>query len=276
MRDLVFTFLGRPAGIIGLALLGFVCLMAALAPVLYPASPWDMSGIPFSRPGENGMMLGADTLGRDVASGILHGARVSLLIGTASALAAVCIGVLLGCVAGYAGGFVDTAIVRFTEIFQTIPSFVLAILMVAILTPSLATIILAIALVSWPPLARLTRAQVMSISQREFVQAARCQGQSTLSIVVRHVLPNAISPVIVAGSLTVAAAILIEAALSFMGLGDPNFMSWGYMIGAGRTVIRQAWWMSVFPGLAILLTVVAINLVGEALNDALNPRISRA
>jgi peptide/nickel transport system permease protein len=125
-------------------------------------------------------------------------------------------------------------------------------------------------------LARLTRAQVMSISQREFVQAGLCQGQSTLSVVVRHVLPNAISPIVVAGSLTVAAAILIEAALSFMGLGDPNFMSWGYMIGAGRTVIRQAWWMSVFPGMAILLTVVAINLVGEALNDALNPRISRA
>lgn len=276
MRNFMRVFLGRPAGMVGLALLGFVCLMAALAPLLYPASPWDMSGIPFSRPGENGMLLGADTLGRDVAAGILHGARVSLLIGIASALAAACIGVLLGCVAGYAGGVVDMAIVRFTEIFQTIPSFVLAILMVAILTPSLGTIILAIALVSWPPLARLTRAQVMSISQREFVQAALCQGQSTVSVVVRHVLPNAISPVIVAGSLTVAAAILIEAALSFMGLGDPNFMSWGYMIGAGRTVIRQAWWMSVFPGFAILLTVVAINLVGEALNDALNPRISRA
>jgi len=276
MRDLMRTFLRRPAGIVGLALLGLVCLMAALAPVLYPASPWEMTGVPFSRPGENGMLLGADTLGRDVASGVVHGARVSLLIGIASALAASCIGVLLGCIAGYAGGLVDMAIVRFTELFQTIPTFVLAILLVAILTPSLATIILAIALVSWPPLARLTRAQVMSIMRREFVQAARCQGQSTLSIVTRHVLPNAISPIIVAGSLTVAAAILIEAALSFMGLGDPNFMSWGYMIGAGRTVIRQAWWMSVFPGMAILLTVVAINLVGEALNDALNPRISRA
>lgn len=276
MRDFARTFLRRPAGIVGLLLLGFVCLMALLAPVFYPASPWEMSGIPFSRPGENGMLLGADTLGRDVASGILHGARVSLLIGIASAVAASCIGVLLGCIAGYAGGLADIAIVRFTELFQTIPSFVLAILLVAILTPSLATIILAISLVSWPPLARLTRAQVMSISQREFVQAGRCQGQSTLSVVVRHVLPNAISPIVVAGSLTVAAAILIEAALSFMGLGDPNFMSWGYMIGAGRTVIRQAWWMSVFPGMAILLTVVAINLVGEALNDALNPRISRA
>ncbi|SMH47257.1 ABC transporter permease [Mesorhizobium australicum] len=276
MRDFMRTFLLRPAGMVGMLLLALICLLAILAPLIYPASPWEMSGAPFSQPGENGMLLGSDTLGRDIAAGIAHGARVSILIGLASTLTALCIGVLLGCIAGYAGGMVDSAIVRFTEIFQTIPSFVLAILFVAILTPSIGTIILAIGLVSWPPLSRLTRAQVKTVSQREFVQAARCQGQSTISIVVRHVLPNAISPIIVAGSLTVAAAILIEAALSFMGLGDPNFMSWGYMVGAGRTVIRQAWWMSVFPGLAILLTVVAINLVGEALNDTLNPRISRA
>lgn len=276
MQDFMRTFLRRPAGLVGLLLLALICLLAILAPLLYPVSPWEMTGVPFSRPGENGMLLGSDTLGRDIAAGIAHGARVSILIGLASTLTALCIGVPLGCIAGYAGGVVDSAIVRVTEVFQTIPSFVLAILFVAILTPSIGTIILAIGLVSWPPLSRLTRAQVKTVSQREFVQAARCQGQSTFSIVLRHVLPNAVSPIIVAGSLTVAAAILIEAALSFMGLGDPNFMSWGYMIGAGRTVIRQAWWMSVFPGIAILLTVVAINLVGEALNDTLNPRISRA
>ncbi|WP_010140585.1 ABC transporter permease [Oceanicola sp. S124] len=276
MSQFLKTFLRRPAGAVGLTLLVLVAAMAIFAPLIYPASPWEMSGIPFSRPGENGMLMGADTLGRDIAAGVVHGARVSIVIGIASTLTALLIGVTLGCIAGYAGGMVDGAIVRFTEIFQTIPNFVLAILLVAILTPSIGTIILAIGLVSWPPLARLTRAQVRSVSTREFVQAARCQGQSTLSVVVRHVLPNAVSPIIVLGAMTVAAAILIEAALSFMGLGDPNFMSWGYMIGAGRTVIRQAWWMSVFPGLAILTTVIAINLVGEALNDALNPRISRA
>ncbi|WP_068297971.1 ABC transporter permease [Pararhodobacter sp. CCB-MM2] len=276
MPQFLKTFLRRPAGAVGLTLLALVTAMAIFAPLIYPASPWEMSGIPFSQPGENGMLMGADTLGRDIAAGVVHGARISIVIGIASTLTALLIGVTLGCVAGYAGGALDSAIVRFTEIFQTIPNFVLAILLVAILTPSIATIILAIGLVSWPPLARLTRAQVRSVSTREFVQAARCQGQSTLSVVVRHVLPNAISPIIVLGAMTVAAAILIEAALSFMGLGDPNYMSWGYMIGAGRTVIRQAWWMSVFPGLAILTTVIAINLVGEALNDALNPRISRA
>lgn len=276
MRHFIKTFLGRPAGTLGILLITLIALMAILAPAIYPASPWDMSAMPFSRPGENGLLMGSDTMGRDIAAGVVHGARVSIVIGIASTLTALLIGVTLGCIAGYAGGFVDAVIVRFTEIFQTIPNFVLAILLVAILTPSIGTIILAIGLVSWPPLARLTRAQVRSVSQREFVQAARCQGQSTLSVVVRHVLPNAVSPIIVLGAMTVAAAILIEAALSFMGLGDPNHMSWGYMIGAGRTVIRQAWWMSVFPGLAILLTVVAINLVGEALNDALNPRISRS
>ncbi|WP_417672645.1 ABC transporter permease [Pseudodonghicola sp.] len=276
MNQTLKTFLRRPAGVVGLTLLALVCLMAALAPVIYPGSPWDMAGMPFAHPGEGGMLLGSDTLGRDIASGVMHGARVSLLIGVASTLAAVLIGVTLGALAGFSGPVVDTLIVRATEVFQTIPNFVLAILLVAIMTPSIWTVILAIGIVSWPPLARLTRAQVKSVAQREFVQAARCQGQSGLSVLLRHVLPNAISPIIVTASMTVATAILIEAALSFMGLGDPNFMSWGYMVGAGRTVIRQAWWMSVFPGLAILTTVVAINLVGEALNDALNPRIARA
>lgn len=276
MNKTLKTFLTRPAGIVGLILLAGVCAIAALAPVLYPGSPWNMAGMPFARPGEAGMVLGSDTMGRDIAAGVMHGARVSLLIGIAATAAALVIGVSIGAVAGFAGGLIETLLVRVTEIFQTIPNFVLAILLVAIMTPSIGTIILGIGLVSWPPLARLTRAQVKSVAQREFVQAARCQGQSSLSVLLRHVLPNAISPIIVTGSLTVAAAILIEAALSFMGLGDPNHMSWGYMVGAGRTVIRQAWWMSVFPGLAILVTVVAINLVGEALNDALNPRISRA
>lgn len=276
MLETLRIIVRRPSGLVGLFLLSIVCAVAATASWLFPVSPWEMTSIPFTRPGENGLLLGSDTLGRDIAAGIAHGARVSLFIGAVSTLAALTIGVMLGCIAGYAGGWADRLIVRFIEIFQTIPNFVLALLIVAILGPSLANIILAVAIVSWPPLARLTRAQVKSVSTREFVQAARCQGQSAVSVLVRHVLPNAISPIIVTGSLAVASAILIEAALSFMGLGDPNYMSWGYMVGAGRTVIRQAWWVSVFPGAAVLLTVVAINLVGEALNDALNPRIARA
>lgn len=276
MNDSLKTFLRHPAGLLGLAILAVVILAAVLAPLVYPASPWDMAGAPLRPPGTDGAVLGTDTMGRDIAAGIMHGARVSLIIGIVSTLAALLLGVTLGAIAGVAGETVDHLIVRFIEIFQTIPNFVLAILLVAILTPSIGTIILAIGLVSWPPLARLTRIQVKSIAAREFVQAARCQGQSAVSVLLRHIIPNAISPIIVTGSMAVASAILIEAALSFMGLGDPNYMSWGYMIGAGRTVIRQAWWASLFPGLAILLTAVAINLIGEALNDALNPRIARS
>ncbi|MBY6093104.1 ABC transporter permease [Maritimibacter alkaliphilus] len=275
MKNVLSTFLRRPAGIVGLTLLGLIVAMALLAPVLFPVSPWDMSARPFVPPGQDGLLLGSDTMGRDIASGVWHGASVSLIIGIASALTSLVIGVTLGCVAGYFGGWFDLIVVRITEVFQTIPNFVMAIVVVAILSPSMGTIIFAIGVVSWPSIARLTRAQVRTVASREFVAAARCQGQITLSIVMHHILPNAFTPIIVAGSFSVAAAILIEASLSFMGLGDPNHMSWGYMIGAGRTVIRQAWWMSVFPGIAILVTVVAINLVGEALNDALNPRISR-
>ncbi|HEX2552648.1 MAG TPA: ABC transporter permease [Microvirga sp.] len=275
MRDALRAFLRHPSGLIGLVILLAVVAVAILAPLLFPDSPWDMAGAPFRPPLTPDLPLGSDTLGRNIAAGIAHGARVSLTIGIASTLAALGIGVTIGILAGYFGGRVDDALMRFTELFQTIPSFVLAVVLVAILTPSIATIIGTIAIVSWPPLARLTRAEFMSLKTREFVEAARCQGESALAIVGRHILPNALSPIIVTGSLTVASAILLESALSFLGLGDPNLMSWGFMVGAARTVIRQAWWMSVFPGLAILLTVLAINLLGEGLNDALNPRIAR-
>ena len=269
------VFLRNRGAACGLALLLLVCLLAALAPILFPTSPWDMAGAPFSHPGEDGFLLGSDSLGRDVAAGIAYGAHVSLLVGAVSTLVALLLGVTLGALAGYLGGWVDDAVMRFTELFQTMPGFVLAVVIVAIFTPSLASIVFAIAMVSWPPVARVVRAEFMSLRSREFVQAAEVLGRSRLSIVLRDILPNALGPVIVLGSLTVASAILLEAALSFLGLGDPNLMSWGYMIGAGRSVIRLAWWMSVFPGVALFLTVLSLNLVGEGLTDALNPRVAR-
>jgi peptide/nickel transport system permease protein len=273
--DKIKTFLRHPAGMIGLVILILVVALAIAAPALFPDDPWDLVAAPFQPPLSEQLWLGSDMLGRDVAADIAYGARVSLLIGVASTLAALLIGVTIGAIAGYFGGRVDDAIMRVTELFQTIPGFILAILLVATLGPSLTNVILAIGAVSWPSLARLTRAEFMRLRGREFVQAAICQGQPPVSVVLRHILPNAISPIIVTGSLMIASAILIESALSFMGLGDPNLMSWGFMVGASRTVIRQAWWMSVFPGIAILLTVLAINLVGEGLNDTLNPRIAR-
>jgi peptide/nickel transport system permease protein len=222
-----------------------------------------------------GMLLGSDSLGRDVAAGIAHGAIVSLGVGAVSTIAALGIGVTLGAVAGYAGGWLDDALMRLTEFFQTVPSFVLAVVLVAIFQPSLTSVVVAIAVVSWPPVARVVRAEFLSLRHREFVQAAEVLGRSPAAIVFREILPNALSPIIVLASLMVANAILLESALSFLGQSDPNVMSWGFMIGAGRSVIRLAWWMSVFPGVAIFLTVLALNLVGEGLSDALNPRLAR-
>ncbi|WP_425069910.1 ABC transporter permease [Reyranella sp.] len=275
MGEFAGTFLRNRGAAVGLVVLALVGLAAATADLLFPFSPWDMRGGPFMRPGEMDLLLGSDSLGRDVAAGIAYGARVSLLIGAVSTAVAVLVGITLGAVAGYAGGVVDDAIMRFTEFFQTVPSFLLAVVLVAIFSPSLSSIVAAIAIVSWPPVARVIRAEFLSLRSREFVQAAEVLGRSRTAIVFREILPNALSPIIVLASLMVASAILLESGLSFLGLGDPNMISWGFMIGAGRSVIRIAWWMSVFPGVAIFLTVLALNLVGEGLSDALNPRLAR-
>ena len=269
------AFARNRGAVVGLVVLLLVAVLAALAPVLFPYSPWDMRGAPFAPPGEEGFLLGSDSLGRDVAADIAYGAQVSLLIGAVSTVAGVLLGVAVGAVAGTFGGWVDDVLMRIVEFFQTIPSFLLAVVLVAIFTPSLGSIVVAIAVVSWPPVARVVRAEFLSLRSREFVQAAEVLGRSRIAIVVREMLPNALSPIIVLASLMVASAVLLESALSFLGLGDPNLMSWGFMIGSGRSVIRLAWWMSVFPGIAIFLTVLALNLVGEGLADALNPRLAR-
>lgn len=275
MSDFWRRFRRNRGAVVGLVILALVIAMAAFASVLFPGSPWDMATAPFVPPGEEGMLLGSDSLGRDVAAGIAHGARVSLMVGAVSTVAALSIGVTLGAIAGYLGGVADDAVMRFTEFFQTIPSFIFAILLVAIFTPTIHSVVFAIAVVSWPPVARVVRAEFLSLRSREFVQAAEVLGKSRIAIVVTDILPNAMSPIVVLSSLMVASAILLESALSFLGLGDPNLMTWGFLIGSGRSVIRLAWWMSVFPGLAIFVTVLALNLVGEGLSDALNPRLAR-
>ncbi|NUH63847.1 ABC transporter permease [Sulfitobacter sp. S0837] len=262
--------------VIGLVILTFVIVAAVLAPILFPQSPWKMVQRPFLPPfTQDGLLLGTDALGRDVLAGLAHGAYVSLLVGLVSTIVALAIGVPVGAAAGYFAGRIDDALMRFTEFFQTIPSFALAIVLLAIFQPSLTFVIIAISIVSWPPVARLVRGEVLSLRTREFVEAASLSGLGNLQIITRHILPNALPPIIVLASLMVAQAILLESSLSFLGLGDPNIMSWGYMIGAARTVIRTAWWLSFLPGMAILLTVLALNLIGEGLNDALNPRLTR-
>ncbi|MCX7318802.1 MAG: ABC transporter permease [Hyphomicrobiales bacterium] len=270
------SMLRNPGGLIGLTLLLIAVSVAVFGPWVFPNSPWRMAQRPFLPPFTNPMVtLGTDALGRDIFAGLIYGARVSLLVGLVSTTVALTIGVPVGAIAGYFGGRVDDLMMRLTEFFQTIPSFALAIVLVAILQPSIYSIVGAIAIVSWPPVARLVRGEVLSLRTREYVQAAVVTGQSNSWIIWREILPNTISPIIVLASLMVANAILLESSLSFLGLGDPNLMSWGYMVGAGRTVIRQAWWITVFPGIAILLSVLAMNLIGEGLNDALNPRLAK-
>ncbi|HEY9040391.1 MAG TPA: ABC transporter permease [Roseovarius sp.] len=276
MRDFWKRFRYNRGAVIGLVILMLVVLTAILAPFLFPQSPWKMVQRPFLPPfTQEGLPLGTDALGRDVMSGLAHGAYVSLLVGLVSTTVALAIGVPVGAMAGYFAGRTDDALMRFTEFFQTIPSFALAIVLLAIFQPSLTFVIIAIAIVSWPPVARLVRGEVLSLRTREFVEAATLSGLGNTQIILRHILPNALPPIIVLASLMIAQAILLESSLSFLGLGDPNVMSWGYMIGAARTVIRTAWWLSFLPGMAILLTVLALNLIGEGLNDALNPRLTR-
>jgi peptide/nickel transport system permease protein len=276
MKRFSKLLLRNPGGLIGSIILLTAIAVALFGPLFFPNSPWRMVQRPFQPPFTiSGLPLGTDALGRDVFAGIIYGARVSLLVGLVSTLAALAVGIPVGALAGYFGGRIGDALMRFTEFFQTVPSFALAIVLVAIMQPSIVSIVLAIAIVSWPPVARLVRGEVLSLRTREYVQAAIVTGQSHSWIICREILPNAISPVIVLASLMVATAILLESSLSFLGLGDPNLMSWGYMVGAGRTVIRQAWWITVFPGIAILVSVLALNLIGEGLNDALNPRLNK-
>ncbi|HEV8614245.1 MAG TPA: ABC transporter permease [Methylomirabilota bacterium] len=272
MRPFARRFARSRAGILGLAILTLVIVVAATAPALFPGNPFRRVDRPFQPPfGQH--LFGTDVLGRDVAAGIAHGARTSLTIGLMATAAAVLVGTVMGGLAGYYGGRIDDVLMRTTEFFQTIPTFLFSILLVAILAPSVASIVFAIAVVSWPAVARLVRGEFLAMRNREFVQAGICLGMSDGRVIFRHILPNCLSPIIVTGSLIVATAILIESALSFLGLGDPNVMSWGFMIGAGRTFLRTAWWLCTIPGVAILLTVLAINLVGEGLTDALNPRL---
>lgn len=261
--------------VIGLAVVAFVVVVAILAPIIFPTSPWRIVGRPFLPPMSPDFMLGTDMLGRDILVGMAHGARVSLLVGIASALASTVVGILVGGIAGFYGGRIDDALMRFTELFQTIPSFILAIVLVGILSPTIYSVVLAISIISWPPVARLVRGEFLSLREREFVMASIVIGQSDMRIIFTQILPNTMGPIIVMASLMVAGAILLEGSLSFLGLGDPEMMSWGFMIGASRNLIRVAWWMSLFPGLAIFITVLALNLIGEGLTDALNPRLAR-
>lgn len=260
-------------GVFGLVVVAVIGFVALFAPWLAPYDPFTTSRAALQPPGTPGFLLGTDHLGRDVLSGIVWGARVSLIVGLAAAFTATVIGIVVGAVAGYFGGWADELLMRVTELFQIIPRFVLALIVVAFFGSGLVNLILVIGILSWPQTARLVRSQFLRHRSLPYVDGARVIGMRPLRIIFAEILPNVLAPVIVVASLDIAQAILLEASLGFFGLGDPNLRSWGGMLNTAQQYVRIAWWMSVFPGIAISLAVLGFNLVGDGLNEATDPRL---
>lgn len=270
----VRSYFRSPPAVIGLFLLLCVIAMAVSAGWFFPRDPLALAGRPLVWPFANPRFpLGTDNSGRDIAAQIFYGARISLLIGGVATVIAVVIGIVMGALAGYYGGWVDNVLMRITEAFQTLPNFLLLLVLVAVFGSNITTVIIAIGIVSWPAPARLTRAEFLSLRNREFVQAGRTLGLKDAKLIFGEILPNALPPVIVYASVVMAVSILLESALAFLRLSDPNVASWGNLIGLGRDVLRVQWYVSAIPGIAILVTVLAVSLVGQGLNDALNPRL---
>src|SRR6202020_2405930 len=239
MREGFARFARNRMALFGAAVLLCLLLLVVLTPVICPDDPFKLAGPALTPPGGR-FLLGSDTLGRDVAAEIAYGARTSLIIGVGATLAAILFGAVIGGLAGYYRGKTEMVLMRITEFFQTVPAFIFALLIVAILSPSVSSEIIAIAAVSWPSIARLVRGEFVALGGREFVQACAGLGSSDARIILLHLLPNCVSSVIAVGSLLIGIAILLEAGLAFLGLGDPNIMSWGLVISAGRAVLRSA------------------------------------
>ncbi|MFX1301571.1 MAG: ABC transporter permease [Promethearchaeota archaeon] len=258
--------------VVGLTILFFFLFIAILGPYLTPYPPLMTNVGGRLEPPSIEHLMGTDETGRDIFSWVIGGARISIAVGLLATLSATVIGILIGSVSGYLGGVVDLVLMRLTEAFMVIPKFVLALVMVAIIGNSIWNIIFVIAILSWPTMARLIRGDFLALKEEEFVLAAKAIGEKKLFIIFSEILPNAVAPVIVAATLQVGSAILIESSLSFLGAGDPNVPSWGMIIRHAQRFLRQGWWLAVFPGIAILLAVLSVNLVGDGLNDLVNPK----
>jgi len=265
-------FLAGPGACLGASVLFVLVSMALAAPWLYPVDPlrivapaqiWPLTQWQYP--------LGTDSMGRDIAALLVHGARATLAIGLLACFTAVAVGVTLGAVAAYFGGRVGAVAMLLTELFQTIPSLMFVLAIISIFGTAVTHTVLAIGLVTWPSIARLTRAEVLSWKERDFVASCRSLGMRDSQIILCEILPNALPPVIAMSTLIVAGAILLEAGLSFLGLSDPNVATWGRLIGEGRDMLRTSWYISALPGIAILITVLALSLIGEALGDAIRP-----
>lgn len=266
-------FARNGAAVVGLVILTGVILMSLIGPYVYSVDAFEMVWAPLSPPGEEGYLLGTDMLGRDLLAGIIQGSRATLAVGALAALITIVIGVLIGALAGYYRGWVEELLMRVTEFFQVLPPLLLAMVVIMLFTPTLMVIATAIGIVSWTGTARLARAEFLRIRELDFIKSERAIGSRDRRIIWRVILPNAGPPLVVSAALAVGSAILFEAGLSFLGLADPNIMSWGYLIGVNRPYLLEAWWPVAFPGIAIFITVLSVSLVGDGLNDALNPKL---
>jgi peptide/nickel transport system permease protein len=267
----VTAFLRNPAAVAGLLLFAAILAATLFGPALYGVDALDIVDAPLTPPG-SATPFGTDYLGRDLLAAVLLGGRATMLVGAAAAILSVAIGTTLGAAAGWYGGRVDALLMRVTELFQTLPALLFAMVVVTLFRPSLASIAASIGVVSWTGTARLARAEFLRLKGLDFVEAARAQGATGRRIVWRVILPNGLAPLVVSATLTVGAAMLFEGGLSFLGLGDPNVISWGRLIGQNRSYLLDAWWTVTLPGLALFATVLAVALIGDGVNDALNPR----
>jgi peptide/nickel transport system permease protein len=272
IREFWTRFSRSRGAVIGLVIVGLFTAVAALTPLFAP-DPGLLNFHEILLPPSLSHPLGTDDFGRNLLVRMLWGSRVSLFIGFTAALVSISVGILVGAAAGYFGGVVDVVLMRLVDTFLVIPTFFLALLIVAFVGHSIYLITFAIAITNWPEPARLLRGQFLSLREREFVESARMLGAGDFHIIFREILPSAIFPVIIVFGYQIAGAILTESGLSFLGLGDPNAVSWGWLLNDALRTYDIAWWMSFFPGVAIALTVIAFNLISDGLNDSLNPRL---
>jgi len=271
-RETLRIFSSNRPALFGLVFIIIFILVGLFGPVLLSADPFEMVAAPLTAPGDQ-TILGSDYLGRDVFVGIVYGTRPTLIIALTATLVTVLIGITLGAIAGYFGGMVDNVLMRITEFFQVLPPLVFAMVIVAVFSTDVIVVILAIAITTWTTEARLTRAEFLKIKEREYVMSARAIGASNFRLITKVILPNAMPPLVIAITLRIGITIIYEAALSFLGLTDPDVITWGKMIGLSRDFFFEASWTVTFPGLAILLVVLCIALVGDGLNDAFNPKL---
>ena len=276
MKQTFGKALSNPLALIGFFIIATVMLLALFAPLIAPYDPDAIDVRAILLPPSEAHYMGTDGLGRDVFSRMLFGARISLLVGIVAVGIATAIGVVLGAIAGYYRGWVDVFIMRTVDVMLSIPTFFLILAVIAFLTPSIWNIMIVIGLTSWMGVTRLVRAEFLSLRNREFVMASETLGARDARLIFTHLLPNSLTPVIVSSVLGVASAVLVESGLSFLGLGvQAPQASWGNILTDGKEYIQFAWWLSLFPGLAILITVLGYNLLGEGLRDVFDPRTSK-